>query len=482
MAAVDANAETVRRGLENKCEAMRMFLAEHSMEPLAQQFHDEGYVQPEDVMDMDVETVGELHFLNAAQKAHLLQILEPQHGTRAGTNTGNTAHQMAEESLQRENEQLQEQLYDLKAASGHATRQMEVALSSAQAMQQKAEAENAALKVQMAELYNLEGASGARLQQVDDDKYYKRQMEEALSSARALLQKAEVESAEVKIELANKVTELKAAAGRVVEVETLLQKAEAESAALKNEVATNAAHVKALEATLVQRDKEATAAVAAAAKRVAAAASPERPGATQPAASTPREQEFTITKGVAGFGMRISLAAVVTGYTESGSPAEQAGMPIGGQITEVNGVAVADKPAVVAQLKASADPNTVVFTVTEAMPQSQPNEAIVRVSVALGKIATPAELKLLSTIGISHLKVVSKTLSFYDYEVQFRSSRIGKFIFTDDAGDTYSKSCLSTDGEHEVSYDSAKPRIVLVELCDTTDSVVHGLAKLSQLF
>ena len=208
-----------------------------------------------------------------------------------------------EDSLRRENQQLQEQLYDLK------------------------------------------GASGARLQQVEDDKYYKRQMEEALSSARALLQKTEVESAEVMIELADKVTELKAAEGRVAEVEILLQNAEEESATLKTEVATKAAHVKALEATLAQRDKEAAAVAAAAAavERVAVAAGPERPGATQPAASTPREQEFTITKAVDGFGMRISLAAVVTGYTEPGSPAEQAGMPIGGQITEVNGVAVAEK-------------------------------------------------------------------------------------------------------------------------------------------
>ena len=81
------------------------------------------------------------------------------------------------------------------------------------------------------------------------------------------------------------------------------------------------------------------------------------------------EQDVTITKEPGGnFGMRISPAAIVTDYTEPGSPAALAGLPIGWKITKVNGVAVSDKPGVVAQLKASADPNTVVFTVTPAPP------------------------------------------------------------------------------------------------------------------
>jgi TPR repeat protein len=179
---------------------MRFFLVKHGMELLAQQFHAEGYVHPEDVMDMDVEDVGELNFLNAAQKENLLQVLELHRG--AGTNT---AHQMVEESLQRENQLLQEQLYDLKGASGHEKSQMEAALSSAQAMQQKAEAESTALTMEVA-------AKATEVKAAED----------RATVAETLLQKTEVETAMLKTEVANKVAQVKASESRAVEAEAKL--------------------------------------------------------------------------------------------------------------------------------------------------------------------------------------------------------------------------------------------------------------------
>jgi membrane-associated protease RseP (regulator of RpoE activity) len=61
--------------------------------------------------------------------------------------------------------------------------------------------------------------------------------------------------------------------------------------------------------------------------------------------------------------MRGSPAAVVTEYTSVGSPAQLAGLPIGGRITKVNAVAVANKKELVAQLQASGGSNPVVFTI-----------------------------------------------------------------------------------------------------------------------
>jgi hypothetical protein len=108
--------------------------------------------------------------------------------------------------------------------------------------------------------------------------------------------------------------------------------------------------------------------------------------------------KVTITKGTGGFGMRVSPAAIVMGYTEPGSPAELAGLPVEGRIDEVNGVAVEPWGNIVkrerkkgnrgtevngvawprffvAQLKASADPNTFVFTVIPAPPAEEPAAA-----------------------------------------------------------------------------------------------------------
>eukprot|EP01045_Picozoa_sp_COSAG04_P051448 COSAG04_NODE_21403_length_374_cov_0.872727_1_plen_77_part_01 len=60
---------------------------------------------------------------------------------------------------------------------------------------------------------------------------------------------------------------------------------------------------------------------------------------------------FKFAKGEGGFGMRVSEAAVVTGYSVPGGAAETAGLPIGGQIIAINGTAVNGKKELVAQLK-----------------------------------------------------------------------------------------------------------------------------------
>jgi hypothetical protein len=135
----------VSTALLEKRKAMRVFLSKHGMETVAKEFHDAGYIETGDVMDMDAEDVDELHFLNAAQKELLLKLLDPQH------DAGPKAAAIAElEHLRRENQQLQEQLYDVKGAAGaklHVVQQdkrgLEVAL-------QKATAESATLRTQVA--------------------------------------------------------------------------------------------------------------------------------------------------------------------------------------------------------------------------------------------------------------------------------------------------------------------------------------------
>jgi hypothetical protein len=85
----------------------------------------------------------------------------------------------------------------------------------------------------------------------------------------------------------------------------------------------------------------------------------------------PGELHITVIRGPDGFGMRVSSAAVVTGYTSVGSPAQLAGLPIGGRITKVNAVVVANKKEVVAQLQTSGDSNHVVFTIRSVVPEPE---------------------------------------------------------------------------------------------------------------
>jgi hypothetical protein len=54
---------------------MRMFLTEHGMDAVLEDFYNKGYIQADDVMHMRPEEVEELHFLSTAQKEHLLQLL-----------------------------------------------------------------------------------------------------------------------------------------------------------------------------------------------------------------------------------------------------------------------------------------------------------------------------------------------------------------------------------------------------------------------
>jgi hypothetical protein len=134
--------------LAKKLAGLQSFLREHGMETAFQAFRDEGYIQPEDVMDMEQADVEALAFLNDTQKAYLLRLL-------LGESVDSTiAQKLTEvEILKREKQELQERLYDEAGASGrnlHILQQeksdLEKLLCASQARQEKVEAEVAALK------------------------------------------------------------------------------------------------------------------------------------------------------------------------------------------------------------------------------------------------------------------------------------------------------------------------------------------------
>ena len=60
----DADVSTA---LLEKRKAMRVFLSKHGMETVAKEFHDAGYIETGDVMDMDAEDVDE----HVAEQIHV---------------------------------------------------------------------------------------------------------------------------------------------------------------------------------------------------------------------------------------------------------------------------------------------------------------------------------------------------------------------------------------------------------------------------
>eukprot|EP01052_Picozoa_sp_SAG31_P048929 SAG31_NODE_10474_length_1134_cov_1.218357_1_plen_178_part_10 len=143
----------------------------------------------------------------------------------------------------------------------------------------------------------------------------------------------------------------KAAAAEAAELEAAAAAAEAEAEmAAELEAAAAAA-----EAEEQAKAADARAKLAAAEQPAPEAAAPApEPAAAVPAPTAPEpgSATYTITKGPKGIGAVISEAAVINGFTEDGTPAQQAGLPKGAQIVKVNGVPVSNRNDVVAQLKA----------------------------------------------------------------------------------------------------------------------------------
>ena len=82
-----------------------------------------------------------------------------------------------------------------------------------------------------------------------------------------------------------------------------------------------------------------------------------------------------LTKGADGFGMKLSAEGAVTAYAGAGGPGEAAGIPIGARLVQINGVSVASKKEVVAQLKLAGDGAPVAFTYSLAEPEPEPEPA-----------------------------------------------------------------------------------------------------------
>ena len=88
-------------------------------------------------------------------------------------------------------------------------------------------------------------------------------------------------------------------------------------------------------------------------------------------------QTVTVVKGASGFGMRLSALGAVHAYTEPGSAGELAGVPVGAEIREVNGVAVGTKKEIVAQLKLATEPAVrFTFTAPAAIPEGIPQLSV----------------------------------------------------------------------------------------------------------
>jgi membrane-associated protease RseP (regulator of RpoE activity) len=92
------------------------------------------------------------------------------------------------------------------------------------------------------------------------------------------------------------------------------------------------------------------------------------------AAAPPHDYE--LQRGEEGFGMDIGPTATVVFFSGPNSAAKRAGVPIGGRITKVDGVAVGTKDEVLAQLAAAGA--TVVFTVAARNPAEPPRTPLVR--------------------------------------------------------------------------------------------------------
>lgn len=98
----------------------------------------------------------------------------------------------------------------------------------------------------------------------------------------------------------------------------------------------------------------------------AAAALPRPAAAPAAPAELPTEDEngelvFKLLKGPQGFGINIDERGVVIGYTGVGSPAEQAGVPVGTLLVRVNGDPVLGKAEVIGGIKAAGSAQVITF-------------------------------------------------------------------------------------------------------------------------